>query len=98
MKLYIVYVEDYFDFEALDKRVCAYTNEEQAKEAFQAETSYAHDMLIESKNTYWVVNENETNFEAYPDGEWGTSHYIVTLRTLEVKDSMGGSINVSPNV
>lgn len=94
MKIYIVYVEEYFDFEALDKRVCAYTDEGQAKEAFQAETSYAH----ENVKPYWVVNENETDFEAYPDGEWGTSHYIVTLRTLEVKDNMGGSVNVSPNV
>lgn len=97
MNMFIVFVEDYFDYEALDKRVLLFNNKTQAEEAFASETSYAIDNIHEN-NPDWLITNDAENFEAYPDGEWGTSHYIVTLREVEVKDSMGGSVNVSPTL
>ena len=85
-KLYLLYIEDYFEYEMLDRKVTLIEGEEEAKKAFNKAVREAKKMLQETDNDDWETNEGTTSlfFEAYPDGSWGTSHYFINLKEIEV--------------
>lgn len=83
-KVFLVCVQDYYDYEDLVRQVSVCETLEEAKTCYQSEVSYAQEQLSENGITDWIVDESEYRWEAYPDGEWGTSHYIVQLKEVEV--------------
>ena len=83
-KVFLVCVQDYFDYEDLVRTINVCETLEEAMTCYHIEVTCAQEQLSENGITDWILEESEYKWETYPDGEWGTSHYIVQLKEVEI--------------
>lgn len=81
MKIYIVRIDDVADYETLHHDLEAFYKKDDAKKRFD-------EILADAKSEDWLddweTEETEDSFSAWPNGEWGTDHYEITIEEVEV--------------
>lgn len=82
MKIYIVRVDDVADYATLHHDLEAFYKKEDAKKRYD---EILNDAKSEDWLDGWEVEETEDSFSAWPDGEWGTDHYEITIEEVDVK-------------
>lgn len=85
MKVYIIHFDDVDDYATLTHQLEAFAKYDDAKRRFDNIVKDAKELLSEGGNDDWEVEENETFFSSWPDGNWGTDHYSVELTEVEVQ-------------
>jgi hypothetical protein len=81
MKIYIVELENVNDMERLDDGITAFENEDDAKKFYKEtlDTIKKDNALVLQ---YWIVEEDEKSFIAYPEGNWSSNHFELYLREI----------------
>lgn len=81
MKIYIVELENVNDMERLDDGIIAFKNEDDAKKFYKEtlDTIKKDNALVLQ---YWIVEEDENSFIAYPEGSWARNHFELYLREI----------------
>lgn len=85
MKVYIITIEEVFDFQVFIHAPEAFTKEEAAKNRFneiveEAKKAYCRLGWVEDKDYY-----DESCYEIYLDGEYAANHYAVRIHEVELK-------------
>lgn len=82
MKIYIITIDDVFEFEGFTHKPIVKTTEEEARKELER-------LYKSAKETYTDEFDNEersdTSFSLFPDGYWGTSHYDARINEVEVE-------------
>ena len=84
-RLYILTIDDVYDFSTCEHAPRAFADKEKAlkalrsvSDAFVANNSFDDD-------DDWVIEDNGDSFEAYIDGYWSENHYIARIHEVEVE-------------
>ena len=77
----MVYYEDYFDYEMLERKIFVTASKEEALKQFNELRSNIIETLNNSRYSNWEEEDRlyEHIYERWPDGEWGTSHYYLQI-------------------
>lgn len=79
-EIWVLYVESLYDFELMLRNIRVFKNEGEARKAFKESVEKTRASALE--RGYEVGVDDGDNFEAYPDGSWGTSHEIIELSNI----------------
>lgn len=82
MKVYVIVIDEVFEFETFDHRPEVFSVFDDAKKRFDDIVEQAK---IEFLECGWEENEGAGFFETWPDGYWGTSHYSVNVYTVDLQ-------------
>ena len=75
--IWVLFSESLYDYELMSRSIQVFTGEAEAREAFKAAVADARRMAED--DNYVVGSDEDSFFEAYPEGSWGTSHETVEL-------------------
>ena len=82
MKIFIITIDDVFDYEGFHHDPIVKMSEEEAREQLE-------NLYLSAKETYTDEFDSEersdTSFSLFPDGNWGTSHYDARINEVEVE-------------
>ena len=82
MKIFIITIDDVFDYEGFHHDPIVKMSEEEAREQLES-------LYLSAKETYTDEFDGEersdTSFSLFPDGYWGTSHYDARISEVEVE-------------
>lgn len=80
-KFFVVYYEDYFDCEMLERKIFVTDSKEEALKQFNELRSKIIEELNNNGYSDWEEEDRlyEHIYERWPDGEWGTSHYYLQI-------------------
>lgn len=82
MKIFIITIDDVFDYEGFSHDPIVKMSEEEAREQLES-------LYLSAKETYTDEFDSEersdTSFSLFPDGYWGTSHYDARISEVEVE-------------
>lgn len=82
---WVVVAEWCVDFEGGLDVIGVYHSEKAAKKAFKHRVD-TDDRIVAKEHKYDVVDETETSFEAYIDGEYSTDHVSVSIIKVETEE------------
>lgn len=82
---WVVVAEWCVDFENGLCIIGVYHSKEAAKKAFKHRVD-TDDRIIAEKQGYDVIDETETDFEAYIDGEYSSNHVSVSIIKTETEE------------
>lgn len=83
MTLFILTIDEVFDFEGFKHKPRAFTDEKKALDALDEAYQCA-----KKENPDWSSDEykkGDSCFSLYPDAEWGTSHFDGCVNEVEVE-------------
>lgn len=85
-RLYILTIDDVYDFSTCEHAPRAFTDKEKALKALRSvSNSFITDYNIDDGDDEWVIEDNGDSFEAYVDGYWSENHYIARIHEVEVE-------------
>ena len=82
MKVYVITIDEVYDFETFNHTPRVFTNKDKAREAFEEISEQAR---IDYAKDGWEEGYGADYYEMWPDGSWGTSHYGVYLQAIETE-------------
>lgn len=82
MKIYIITIDEVFDFESFSHKPEAFAKKEDALRRYE---DIVEDAKREFAEEEWEESQGAAYYETYPEGYWGTSHYGVYLQEVELK-------------
>ena len=87
-KVFIITIDEVYDFERFNHNPRAFKTEEGARKAFEdlkkeARENYKDEL---SDDTYWTVEEYTDSFEIYEDGRFAENHFTASLTSLFLED------------
>lgn len=89
-EILVLFVESLCDNELMERHIHVFTSEDAARKEFKR---YANISRQTAKSNGWEIGTDDDDFfEAYPEGEWGTSHETVELQ----KTVLNGRIYCRP--
>lgn len=89
MKVFVLTIDDVYDYEGFSHRPKVFTDKEKALDALYEEYKDVKKMLAENGNDDWMEDpykKGDSHFSLYPDGYWGTSHYDARVDEVEVEE------------
>ena len=86
--MFILYTEDYYDYECLERRATIFEDREKAHEEFKKLIKKVKSDLEKHGNDDWEIEETKHSWQAYPDGEWGTTHYLIRIAEIQPNKSI----------
>lgn len=89
MKVYVLIVDDVYEYERFKHNSRVFTDANKALAALDKEYEDANKMLKDYGNDDWVGDDYKKgsgSFSMYPDGYWGTSHYDAWIDEVEVEE------------
>lgn len=85
MKLYIITIDERWDFETTPHSPVVRLCEEDAKAALnQLKESAIEDTNANAQDSGFCLDESKSSFEIYKDGYEAGSHYVATIDCIEV--------------
>lgn len=88
MKVYVLTIDDVYDFEGFKHAPRVFTDKRKALNALYEEYKESKKMLKDNGNDDWIEDdykEGDSCFSMYPDGYWGTSHYDGKVDEVEIE-------------
>ena len=85
MKIWVITIDEVYDYENFPHDPIAFSNEKDAKEqldTFRQGLKKDYESELESN---WLYEDGERYCEVYEDGCYGTNHYSVRLSEIELK-------------
>jgi len=76
--IWVLFSESLYDYQLMSRSIQVFTGEAEAREAFKDAVADARRMAED--DNYVIGDDEDSFFEAYPDGSWGTSHETVELQ------------------
>ena len=89
MKVYVLTIDDVYDYEGFSHKPRVFTDKEKALNALYKEYLDAKEDLAKNGNDDWEEDPYKSGdecFSMYPDGYWGTSHYDGRVDEVEVEE------------
>ena len=81
MKVYIIIINEVYDFEEMNHEPRVFATKESAFDAMRDIISNAKEEYGDDFNT---IEETETSIEMYDDGTYAQSHYVAYIKECEV--------------
>ena len=89
MKLYVLTIDDVYEYEGWSHKPRVFTDKDKALDALYQEYVDGKKELEEQGNDDWLEDDYKKGgscFSMYPDGSWGTSHYDGRVDEVEVEE------------
>ena len=84
MKLYIITIDDVFDFENFHTQPIVKTSIKEARKELGRLFRSAKETLEDHLGDDMAIERNENGFDIYNDGSWSETHYAATIDCIEV--------------
>lgn len=80
MKLYIITIDEVFDFEGFDHKPLVFLTKKKAKDEFDR-------LVREARKEYpdFTVDKGKRSVSIYEDQSWGKSHFDVVINEVDVR-------------
>lgn len=77
-EIWVLFAESLCDYEFIGRYIHVFTSEDAARKEFKR---YVDTSRKTAKSNGWKIGaDNDDFFEAYPEGEWDTSHETIDLQ------------------
>ncbi len=84
MKLYIITIDDVFDFEGFHTSPIVRTSEKEARKELNRLFRSAKETLKDALGSSMAIEKSKDCFDIYYDGSWSNTHYAAVINCIEV--------------
>ena len=77
-EIWVLFAESLCDYELMGRYIHVFTSEDDARKEFKRYVDTSRKTA--NANGWEIGADNDDFFEAYPEGEWGTSHETIDLQ------------------
>lgn len=82
MKVYVITIDEAYDFEKFNHAPEVFRVFDDARRRFEDIVALAK---TEFKDCGWEESQGDNFYEAWEEGYWATNHYSVTVHTVELQ-------------
>ena len=84
-KIYLITIDEVYDYEVFDHEPLAYKNPEDAFKKFEEVKEEIRSNYEREIEGGWEIEDSKTHLELYNEGYYASFHIVASLQEIEVK-------------